>query len=330
MLFIILRALCNTAFAQLLRLSQSRRPRTLGVITVNYLVATLVSLALAAGRGGVRYLPPTVGFGVLGGVGYIVSILLLMPAMRASGLAVAMAVLQLAVLVPVAFAMVAFHEMPSPSQALGIVLATVALVLLSLARTVPLKAEGGGRKAESGREGGRRRAEGGIRQDSDGSGRAFVGFRLPPSAFRLPFRPPLSALRGPLLLVLFGVTGVSGIAMKAFHEYAPARELPGFMAILFAVATTGGALAAVQQREAFALPDLVLGTAVGIANAAQLAFLLRALETVPAIIVFPVSSALALVLNALASIVCWGERLDSATALGLALALAATVLLNAR
>src|SRR3954470_2722207 len=105
MLFIVLRALCNTLFAQLLRFSQSRRPRTLGVITVNYFVATLVSLALAAGRG-VRFLPPTVGFGLLGGVGYIVSILLLMPAMRASGLAVAMAVLQLAVLVPVAFAMV--------------------------------------------------------------------------------------------------------------------------------------------------------------------------------------------------------------------------------
>src|SRR5215212_5861442 len=139
MLFIILRAVCNTVFAQLLRLSQSRRPQTLGVITVNYLVATLLSLALAQSRGDVRYLPPTVGFGLLGGVGYIVSILLLMPAMRASGLAVAMAVLQLSVLVPVGFAMVVFGELPSPAQGIGIVLATGALALLSLARTVPLE-----------------------------------------------------------------------------------------------------------------------------------------------------------------------------------------------
>jgi drug/metabolite transporter (DMT)-like permease len=187
MLFVVLRALCNTAFAQLLRFSQSRRPRTLGVITVNYLVATLVSLALAASRGGVRYLPPTIGFGLLGGVGYIVSILLLMPAMRASGLAVAMAVLQLSVLVPVGFAMVAYGEVPSPAQGIGIMVATSALALLSLARTVPLEQR---------------------------------GMRF-----------------SPLLLILFCVTGVSGIAMKAFHQYTPPRELPGFMVVLFAVAT---------------------------------------------------------------------------------------------
>lgn len=278
MLFVVLRAVCNTIFAQLLRFSQSRRPQTLGVITVNYFVATLVSLALAQSRGDVRYLPPTVGFGLLGGVGYIVSILLLMPAMRASGLAVAMAVLQLSVLVPIGFAMVVFGELPSLAQAIGIVIATAALALLSLARTVPVAGQ--------------------------------------PLRF------------SPLLLILFCVTGVSGIAMKSFHQYTPAQELPGFMVVLFAVATVGGAAVAVVRSERPVLPDLAIGIVIGIANAAQLGFFLRALETVPAIIVFPVSSALALVLNALASMAWWGERLNAATAWGLALALAATVLLN--
>src|SRR5947209_5475214 len=119
MLFVFLRALCNTAFAQLLRLGQVKRPRTLGVITINYLVATVLSLLLAELRGGVRFLPPTVGFGLLGGVGYIASILLMMPAMRESGVSVAVAVLQLAILVPVAFAMVVFKELPSPPQWVG-------------------------------------------------------------------------------------------------------------------------------------------------------------------------------------------------------------------
>ena len=41
-----------------------------------------------------------------------------------------------------------------------------------------------------------------------------------------------------------------------------------------------------------------------------------------------ISSALTLLLNALAALLWWGERLDRPTALGLALALAATVLLN--
>src|SRR5947209_13111559 len=98
MLFVFLRALSNTLFAQLLRLGQAKRPQTLGVITVNYGVATLASLVLISIHGRVRCHPPTLGLGALGGVAYIVSILLLMPAMRRSGIAVAVAVLQLAVL----------------------------------------------------------------------------------------------------------------------------------------------------------------------------------------------------------------------------------------
>src|SRR5262245_46993991 len=142
MLFILLRALCNAGFAQLLRLGQVRRPRTLGVITVNYLVATVVSLALAGLRGRVHFLPPTVGFGALGGVGYIASILLMMPAMQRSGVSVAVAVLQLAVLVPVAFAMLVFAEWPSHAQWIGITLAALSLALLSMARTLPAERKG--------------------------------------------------------------------------------------------------------------------------------------------------------------------------------------------
>jgi drug/metabolite transporter (DMT)-like permease len=278
MLFVFLRALSNTLFAQLLRLGQARRPQTLGLITVNYLVATLASLVLAVLHRRLHYLPPTVALGTLGGVAYIVSILLFMPAMRRSGVSVAVAVLQLAILCPVAYAMVVFGELPSRAQWVGMAAAVGSLVLLSLGRAVPQE-----RKA-----------------------RRF----------------------SPMLLLLFFVTGISGICMKAFHEYAPAQDLPGFMAILFGTATAGGALAMVVRREPLRRADLALGAAIGLPNAAQLEFLLRAMETVPAIIVFPVSSALALVLNAIAAILWWGERLDRATAMGLALALAATVLLN--
>jgi drug/metabolite transporter (DMT)-like permease len=284
MLFVFLRALCNTLFAQLLRLGQAKRPQTLGVITVNYLVATLASLLLAGFHGRVRCLPPTLGLGALGGVGYIASILLMMPAMRRSGVSVVVAVVQLSLLWPVAYAMLVFGEMPSPVQWVGMVAAIAALVLLSAGRTLPLERE---------------------------TGTHGVGGRF-----------------SPLLLLLFCTTGISGIAMKAFHEYAPARELPGFMTILFGTATVGGALAMLARREPLRRADLALGAAVGLPNAAQLEFLLRALESVPAIIVFPVSSALSLLLNAVASVLWWGERLDRPTALGLALALAATVLLN--
>src|SRR6266446_5053371 len=135
--FLCLRAVCNVVFAQLLRLGQTKRPQTLGVVTVNYLVATLASLALACLRGRVHYVPPTLGLGALGGVGYIVSMLLLLPAMRRSGVSISVAVLQLAILWPVAYAMLVFGEMPSPAQWVGMAAAVAALVLLSMGRTLP-------------------------------------------------------------------------------------------------------------------------------------------------------------------------------------------------
>ena len=278
MLFVVLRAVCNTLFAQLLRLGQVKRPQTLGVITVNYGVATLASLLLALFHRRAHYLPPTLSLGALGGAAYIVSILLFMPAMRRSGVSVAVSVLQLAILWPVAYAMVMFGEMPSRPQWVGMAAAVAALVLLSMGRALP--------------------------------------------------RERKSMRFSPLLLLLFIVTGISGITMKAFHEYAPPQDLPGFMVVLFGTATLGGALAMVVRREPLRWADWALGAAVGLPNAAQLEFLLRAMATVPAIVVFPVSSALSLLLNAVAAILWWGERLDRPTALGLALALAATVLLN--
>jgi drug/metabolite transporter (DMT)-like permease len=296
MLFIVLRAVSNTLFVQLLRLGQVRRPQTLGLITVNYLVATLVSLLLAGFHGGVRFLPPTVGLGVLGGAAYIVSVLLMMPAMQRSGVSVVFAVVQLAILWPIAYAMLVFGEMPSGAQWIGMAAAIAALVLLSGGR--PLSRAPGPK-----------------------------GGRIAP----LPVLRPAPEAEGPispLLLLLFFITGISGISMKAFHEAAPAQELPGFMVVLFGTAAAGGALVMVVRREPLQRPDLALGAAIGLPNAAQLEFLLRALETVPAIIVFPLSGALALLLNAVASLLWWGERLDRPTALGLALALAATVLLN--
>src|SRR5205085_227484 len=92
--------------------------------------------------------PPTLGLGALGGVGYIVSILLLMPAMRRSGVSVAVAVLQLAILWPVAYAMLVFGEMPSRAQWVGMGAAIAALVLLSMGRSLPKERQADTRKVD--------------------------------------------------------------------------------------------------------------------------------------------------------------------------------------
>lgn len=71
-----------------------------------------------------------------------------------------------------------------------------------------------------------------------------------------------------------------------------------------------------------------LGTVLGIVNTLQLVFLLLALRQLPAVIVFPVSAALGIAVNTLASMLFWKERPPPAGWIGIALAIGAVVLLN--
>jgi drug/metabolite transporter (DMT)-like permease len=309
MLFILLRVLLMTLFAQLLRFSQARGGRVMSVVLVNYAFATLFCLVLAVSGGELGGSGVTLACGAVGGAAYLLSLLFLLPAMDASGVAVSVAVLQLAVLVPVATSIVAFGERPSAAQMLGLVLAVAALVVLSVTTSAPA-----GSPARTGSK-----------------ARRF----------------------SPLLVPLFFVTGLSGVAMKTFQQFGPPRERMSFNATLFAIATlstliamrrpgsprrTSGSRPAPARvlpggttrslRLASPLAWAGFGLVLGAVNAGQLVFLMLALSTAPAMIVFPVSSALCLVASAAASVLFWGEYLRPAGWLGLVLALVATVLLN--
>jgi glucose uptake protein GlcU len=115
MLYILLRVLFMTVFAQLLRYAQARGGRVMLVVLVNYAFAALFCAALAASGGQLGFSRVTFECGAIGGTAYLVSLLLLLPAMSQSGVAISVAVLQLAVLVPVATSIVLFGERPSPA-----------------------------------------------------------------------------------------------------------------------------------------------------------------------------------------------------------------------
>src|SRR6185369_16797976 len=102
-----LRILFNTAFAQLLKLAQARDGHMLPAACVNYIVAALL--------GGVGLLlfpspaPPhdlSVCLGLATGLTYALSLLGLEVAVRTSGVSIAVAILQLSVLVPTVLSMV--------------------------------------------------------------------------------------------------------------------------------------------------------------------------------------------------------------------------------
>lgn len=282
MIYILLRALLQTIFTQTVRHAQTRGGSVMGIVLINYGVATLLCLALASRDAPPGLSRPTLVYGVLGGITYLLALVLLLPAMRQSGVAISVAVLQLSVLLPVAHAMLVFGERPSPAQAVGLALAVVALIVLSFTTSAP-----------------------------SSSGVAF----------------------SPVLIPLFLVTGLSGIAMKSFQVEGPPREIMSFNAVLFGAATLSTLVVMLRRPGSPKAPRLTLGAVaagcvMGIANTGQLACLMLALAHEPAILVFPVSSALSLVANAVVSLWLWGEWLRPAGWLGLGFALMASVLLN--
>src|SRR5579871_6508883 len=133
-LVLALRILFNTSFSQLLKLAQARDGEMLPAALVNYIVAALLSgvglwIFHAPGPHAV-----SLWIGAATGFFYAVSMLLLETAMRLCGVSIAVAVLQLAVLVPTVYSILFFRERPDAWQVAGIGAAAVALPLLSRAR----------------------------------------------------------------------------------------------------------------------------------------------------------------------------------------------------
>lgn len=280
MIYLCLRILFNTSFSQLLKWAQVRDGQMLPAALVNYVVASLLTAPAWALWGNALPQPVAVWLGALTGLCYAVSLLGLESAIRLSGVSLAVAVLQLSVMVPTLFSMIAFREIPDLFQSLGIALGLIALPLLSQSRAV--------RNGEA-------------------------------------------APAGKIVLVmlnLFLVTGLSGVAMKLAQAYALPSDRYAYAFLVFSVSVLVIAAAVGIRRPPWGRSALPIGSLVGIANAVQLECTLRALAALPAVIVFPSSTALTVALNTLLSVRLWGEQLDMRARWGIVVALAAAVLMN--
>ncbi len=136
MLLLAATIIANTSFALILRGAQHRRVDELAVGMVNYVFASSVYWVVAAIWWPEQGTPIAVNFGLVGGCFNVAIFLLLLTAMHLKGVAVSIAMVRLAVAVPLVASIVFFHEAPGMVQGWGIVLALVALPLLSLDKGV--------------------------------------------------------------------------------------------------------------------------------------------------------------------------------------------------
>ena len=125
----------NTSYALILRAAQKRGANEIAVGLVNYLFASGLYLTIGLLTRPVGSLT-ALGYGAIAGTSNVAIFLLLLAAMTIRGVAISVAVVRLAVVVPMTAAILVWGEVPDSLQIGGIALALLALPMLSLDRGV--------------------------------------------------------------------------------------------------------------------------------------------------------------------------------------------------
>ena len=134
--------------------------------------------------------------------------------------------------------------------------------------------------------------------------------------------------QGAILLVLLVTEGFAGVMAKVFRELG--NEVLGdhFLFFTFVSAFLICAWIVAMKKERPGKRELFYGIMIGVPNFMASRFMLKALESVAAVIVYPTRSVGGIVLIALAGILFFKERLTKTQLAALVVTLVALVLLN--
>mgnify|MGYP005843065663 CR=1 FL=1 len=132
-----------------------------------------------------------------------------------------------------------------------------------------------------------------------------------------------------VLLGLFLLQGLAVTAPKAFAEMAPAAEGRIYLALLFGTA----ALTFLAHWLGPARPrrrDLLWGVALGATNATSNLLTVHVLQRLPGILVYPVSTAGALLVTSAIGLWVWKEPVGKWGRMGMVVALVTVALVSVR
>lgn len=131
-----------------------------------------------------------------------------------------------------------------------------------------------------------------------------------------------------MLLFLLLVCGSTDALTNFYDKWGTAEAKEFFLLAVFFTALVYSAFLLHREGRRIGPWDILCGIGVGIPNYFSSRFLLTALKTVPAVVVFPVYSASALLVITAAGILIFREALNRRKAAAMLLILAALVLLN--
>lgn len=133
MQFLLLAILCSSSVSIAMRVGTDRVDNNYGLLTMNYVVCSL----LAAIHAGFRILPMdtgltiTLGLGAFTGFVYLVAFVLMQRNIEQNGVVLSSVFMKLGLLVPMVVSIFLFGEMPGAMQWLGFALAIVAIVMIN-------------------------------------------------------------------------------------------------------------------------------------------------------------------------------------------------------
>ena len=278
MISLCLAVLSSALVSIIMRLSSGRVNHNLGMLTMNYIVCTLLSGLFGGFRGafvlGDSQVGLTLAMGTVNGFLYLAGFVLMQTNIRKNGVVLSSIFQKLGLLVTLVISVVFYQEIPDLLQSSGFVIAVAAIVLMNYQK---------------------------------GSG--AVGSR------------------GALIAMLL-CCGMADAMSKIFTESGVAELEEQFLLYTFAVAMGLCFIIMTVNSQKIGLREALFGTMIAVPNFFASKFLLGALESLSAVIVYPVFSVGTILVVTLAGVLAFRERLGKRQWVGVAAILAALVLLN--
>ena len=150
----------------------------------------------------------------------------------------------------------------------------------------------------------------------------MIGGHQPPKNEQRPW------FTGWVLLAFFFLAGANRVTQDTFRRFCDGEQRPVFLMAAFSVTAAPSLAILWSRRSRLKWFEVVCGVGLGTANLLQTFFILKALETQPAFLVFPVASAGSLILTTAVATRLMRERLKQRTYFGIALTAIALVLLH--
>ncbi len=276
--YLALAIISSALVSTVMRIGEDKIENNMGMFVTNYVICALLSRLFMGSQELFvikQGMDTVIILGLLSGVLYLASFVLLQLNIRKNGVVLAATFMKLGVLIPTLMAIIIFREQPKLSQLLGVLLAVVAIIMIHFEK-----------------------------EDAD-----VARFKF-------------------LLIILLVGSGFTDSMANIYDKVGSVALKDHYLFLTFASAGFCALILWLKERQKLCIWDVVMGICIGIPNYFSSRFLLLALHTVSAVIVYPVYSVVTIVVISIIGLALFGETLGRRKLYAIGVILAALVFLN--